>query len=138
MCFVAIPGKLDDKAKRTRLDTELGPRGNKEDPDVGVEDGVLVEGEGLFVWILQPPPICGPLDPPPTLPTQVPRPPTVPPPPLVLRRAIAANVSNKPAGFVCSIPVELAAEVRLGTLMLIGFVEEGPRPLLTSFSFLPK
>lgn len=79
-------------------------------------DGVFVEGEGLL---------------PPT--------PLLPPLPLVRLRAIAANVSSNPAGFDCSMVVELEADVRFGTLTLI---DDGPRLLsfcsLFSLSFLTK
>lgn len=87
-------------------------------PGVGV-DGVLIDGEGLL---------------PPT--------PLLLAPPLVLLRAIAAKVSNRPPGFDCSMVLELAADVRLGTLTLI---EDGPRLPFSfcslfsrSLSFLPK
>lgn len=95
------PGKFDDSASRTRLVTLLGARGNTalDGDDVA---GVCVEGEGwlpstLPIWVL-----------------------------LVRRRAIAANVSNNPAGLDCSMEVELVAEAKLGTLTLI---DDGPRPL---------
>lgn len=80
-------------------------------------DGVIVEGEALL---------------PPTL--------LLPPLPLVRLRAIAAKVSSSPAGFDCSMLVELEADVRFGTLTLI---DDGPRLLSfcslfsLSLSFLP-
>lgn len=71
-------------------------------PTEGV-DGVIVDWEALL---------------PPTL--------LLPPLPLVRLRANAANVSSSPAGFDCSMLVELDADVRFGTLTLI---DDGPRLL---------
>ena len=64
--------------------------------------------------------------------------------PKVRRRAIAANVSNSPAVADVSIVLVPAAEVKLGTLTLIGFDTTTELPLgslsllLDSFSLLPR
>lgn len=46
MCAYSSPGKLEDRASLTRLDTELGPRGNRLVPEGG---GVAVAG-GTGCW----------------------------------------------------------------------------------------
>ena len=130
---------MDERASRTRLETELGPRGKRELPGDGEGEGVVHDGDGIFP--------APPLPVPPT-PEPVPLPP-VPPPPLVTaprvrRRAIAANVSKNPAVADVSIVLVPAAEVKFGTLTLIGFDTTTELPLdslsllLPSFSLLPR
>jgi len=107
---------LDDSASRTRLETELGPRGKSELPEDGDGEGVVHDGDGMFPA-------------PPLLALHVPDPAPLPPvlpvllvtAPRVRRRAIAANVSRSPAVDDVSIVLVPAADVKFGTLTLIGF-----------------
>jgi len=130
---------LDDSASLTRLETELGPRGKSELPGDGDGEGVVHDGDGIF-----------PAPPLPALPVPDPVPlaPLLPPPPVtaprVRRRAIAANVSRSPAVADVSIVLVPDADVKFGTLTLIGFDTTTEPPLaslslpLQSFSLLTR
>lgn len=130
---------MDDNASRTRLEKELGPRAKSELPGDGDGEGVVHDGDEMF-----------PAPPLPALPAfdPVPLPPVVAEPPVmaptVRRRATAANVSRNPAVVDVSIVLVPAADVKFGTLTLIGFDTTMEPPfgslslLVHSFSLLTR
>lgn len=119
---------MDERASRTRLETELGPRAKSELPGDG--EGVVHDGDEMFP--APPLPALLELDP-------VPLQPVVPVPLVIAARArlraIAANVSRSPAAADVSIVLVPAADVKFGTLTLIGF-DAPMEPPLGSLSLL--